>query len=244
MVLVPAGRFLMGSPDSEAERSDNEGPRRQVSISRPFYLGVYPVTQRECEAVMGKNPAHFHSGNGGSPDHPVEQVSWTDAVEFCRRLSHLPPEKVAGRLYRLPTEAEWEYACRAGTTTPFWWGEGASSNQANFNGQNPYGGAAQGPHLQRTTRVGSYHPNPWGLFDVHGNVYEWCSDWFDENYYQLGENNDPQGPKWGQGRVLRGGSWLYGGNGCRAAFRTSNDPDFRWKPIGFRVALTIPLGNP
>jgi formylglycine-generating enzyme required for sulfatase activity len=244
LVLIPAGRFVMGSADSEPERYADEGPQREVVISRPFYLGVYPVTQREYEALMGKNPTHFHSRDEDGSDHPVDSMSWEKAVEFCKRLSNLPQEKAAGRVYRLPTEAEWEYACRAGTTTPFWWGDNASTKQANFDGNYPYGGAAEGPYLKQPTKVGTFQPNPWGLYDVHGNVWEWCGDWYDENYYRQGENKDPQGPQSGPGRVLRGGSWRSNGWLCRAASRGHRDPGRRSQTVGFRVAVMLSPKTP
>src|SRR5205807_7859539 len=138
-----------------------------VTLTRPFFLGRFPVTQWQYQRVMGVNLSFFFGGErGGGPEHPVEMVNWEDAVEFCRRLSALPAEKAAGRVYRLPTEAEWEYACRAGTTTPFSFGTALSSTQANFNGTYPYGGAATGPYLRRTAKVGSYAPNAWGLYDM------------------------------------------------------------------------------
>ena len=159
-VLIPAGKFLMGSPESEADCDDDEGPQHEAEITRPFFLGVYPVTQEQYKKAMGKNPSYFTRRKGGGAKHPVEQVSWEDAVEFCRKLSARAEEKAFGRPYRLPTEAEWEYSCRGGATSslPFFFGGSLSSTQANFNGNYPYGGAAQGPSLQRTTAVGSYAP--------------------------------------------------------------------------------------
>jgi formylglycine-generating enzyme required for sulfatase activity len=166
LVLIPAGKFTMGSPEGEKERSADEGPQHQVEISRPFYLGVYEVTQAEYERVMGTNPSFFSPTGDGrywvkdqdTSKFPVESVSWNDAVEFCKQLSELPEEKQNGRVYRLPTEAEWEYACRAGAASskPFSFGDSLSSTQANFKGNYPYGGAEKGPDLERTTRVGSY----------------------------------------------------------------------------------------
>src|SRR5262249_4326336 len=149
----------------------------------------------------------FSAKAGSSADHPVERVTWEEAVEFCRRLSHLPEEKAAGRAYRLPTEAEWEYACRAGTATPFAQGLSLSGAQANFDGGFPYGGGERGRSLQKTTRVGSYPANNFGVHDLHGNVWEWCADWLDSLYYAASPKRDPQGPAAGQLRVLRGGSW-------------------------------------
>jgi formylglycine-generating enzyme required for sulfatase activity len=235
LTRIPAGTFLMGSPDDEAERQASEGPRHEVAISRAFYLGVYPVLQREYMTVMRRNPSNF----GGNPENPVEQVSWEEAMAFCEALSALPKEKAAGRVYRLPTEAEWEYACRAGRTTPFHFGASASSKQANFNGNYPYGGAAAGPYLQKTTKVGSYPANAWGLHDMHGNVWEWCADWYDENYYRNSPKTDPQGPQSGGARVRRGGSWSDDGRNCRAADRSSYAPGYRYSYFGFRVACVL-----
>jgi formylglycine-generating enzyme required for sulfatase activity len=236
-VLVPAGTFVMGSPGHEAGRGEDEGPPHRVRLTRPFYAGVYPVTQKEYAAVMGDNPAHFRKGHGGGPSHPMEQVSWDDAVEFCRRLSELPAEKQAKRVYRLPTEAEWEYACRAGTETPFCFGESLSSEQANFDGGRPYGTAKTGGYLEKTSKVGAYPANAWGLHDVHGNVWEWCGDWYGENCYGRTPEADPAGPARGDRRVLRGGSWNNSGHLCRSARRNKYPPEFRNDTIGFRVVL-------
>ena len=189
--------------------------QHEVSITKPFYLGVYVVTQAEYEKVMGNNPSWFSAKGDGKDkvkdmdtgQFPVEKVSWDDAVAFCKKLSELPEEKKAGRVYRLPTEAEWEYACRAGTKTAFHYGDSLSSKQANFNGNFPYGGADKGPYLGRTAKVGSYAANAFGLYDMHGNVWEWCQDWYDENYYKNSPKEDPPGPAQGLHRVVRGGGW-------------------------------------
>jgi formylglycine-generating enzyme required for sulfatase activity len=223
LVLVPAGTFLMGSPRNETERRGNEPLPHEVVIRRSFYLGTFPVTQHEYEVVMGRNPSCFCAANHGRPDHPVEQVTWLDATEFCRRLSALSGEEAARRVYRLPTEAEWEYACRAGAATPFSFGARASSLEANFNGDYPYGGAEKGPRRARTSPVGSYAPNAWGLYDMHGNVWEWCADFYD------GEERS--------GRVVRGGCWFSEGGLCRAACRLRRRADDKDFNIGFRVAL-------
>jgi uncharacterized protein (TIGR02996 family) len=241
--LVPAGTFLMGAPDDEEWRRNDEGPQHPVTISRPFYLGVFQVTQAEYEAVIGSNPARFDRGNGGGPTHPVEQVTWADAVEFCRRLSALPAEKAAGRVYRLPTEAEWEYACRAGTTTPFSMGGPPHAALVNYDGNYVYGGVPRGPYLQRTTPVGSYPPNAFGLYDLHGNVWEWCADWYRKDYYREAPAVDPPGPKRGEQRVARGGCWDCVGWYCRAAHRLGDAPTTRDSFNGFRVALTVPGGG-
>jgi formylglycine-generating enzyme required for sulfatase activity len=176
-------------------------------------------------------------------DFPVEQVSWEDAQAFLKRLSALPAEVKTGRTYRLPTEAEWEYACRAGTSAPFHFGNSLSSTQANFDGNHPYGGAATEPYLERTTRVGSYKPNALGLYDMHGNVWEWCNDWFAEDYYQESPRRDPSGPsdRAGPGgdRVLRGGGWEDDGQDCRSASRGRHSPGDRNCVVGLRAVLVV-----
>jgi uncharacterized protein (TIGR02996 family) len=247
LALVPPGKFRMGSPQGERHRYPDEGPRHEVEITRAFYLGVFPVTQAEYERVTGMNPSHFAAGGQGAEavsgldtrDFPVDSVSWRDAVAFCEKLSALPEEKLAGRKYRLPTEAEWEYACRAGVLAdPFHFGASASGLEVNFDGDHPPSGGEEGPFLGRTTAVGSYRPNAWGLYDLHGNVCEWCSDWFDEDYYSESPKRNPQGPDAGTSRVLRGGCWNFYGWNCRTAYRGNNAPGYRHYLIGFRVALT------
>jgi formylglycine-generating enzyme required for sulfatase activity len=240
LVLIPAGEFLMGAPPGEHQAGEDERPQRRVTISRPFYMSVTPVTQQQYEAVVGTNPSRFTKAAGGGPLHPVEQVSWEDAVAFCRRLSQLPAERRAGRVFTLPTEAQWEYACRAGRGTAFALGDSLSAGQANFDGTRPYGAGKEGAYPQRTTKVGSYPANAWGLFDVHGNVWEWCADWYDEDYYASGPAVDPAGPERGTARVLRGGSWNNSGHVCRAAKRNRYRPDFKNDNIGFRVVLVVP----
>ncbi len=216
--LIPAGSFQMGSPDSEKDHSANEGPVHKVTISKPFYLGVYVVTQEEWETVMAGNPS---SSKGAKK--PVTDVSWNDAHEFIRKLS--AKEKVE---YRLPTEAEWEYACRAGTTTAFYWGDRFDARYAWAN-QNS-GGA--------THDVGTLQPNAWGLFDISGNVWEWCEDRF-ANYAGVGELTDPKGASTGESRVLRGGSWGSFTRNSRAACRDhSAPPTTRDSRLGFRLART------
>jgi formylglycine-generating enzyme required for sulfatase activity len=222
-VLIQAGTFRMGCPLDEPDRNDDELALKLVRIEQPFYLGIYPVTQKEYQALMQSNPAYFQKAHGGGPEQPVEQVSWEDAVAFCRKLSALAEEKKAGRVYRLPSEAEWEYACRAGTSTSVSFGESLSSRQANFDGTRPYGGGAAGPFLKRTSRVGSYPANSWGLYDMHGNVWEWCADWYTT----------------GQHRALRGGSWNNSGHLCRSSRRQKYAPDFRADNVGFRVAMEV-----
>ncbi|HEX7378460.1 MAG TPA: SUMF1/EgtB/PvdO family nonheme iron enzyme, partial [Pirellulales bacterium] len=210
LTLIPAGEFMMGSPDSEEGWSKDEGPRHRVRITKPFYLGVYEVTQAEYERVMGENPSYFSSGGDGASSvsglntgrFPVESVSWEDAVAFCGKLSDFAGERAAGRRYRLPTEAEWEYACREGATTPFSFGSQLNGREANCAGNYPYGTTEKGPLLERTTTVGSYRANAFGLFDMHGNALEWCADWYDSDYYATSPVNDPPGSAAGSFRVI------------------------------------------
>jgi formylglycine-generating enzyme required for sulfatase activity len=230
LALIPAGTFLMGSPDTEPGRRENESPH-EVTLTRAFYLGVCPITQEQFAAVTGRNPAHFHAKNGGGPQHPVESVSWDEAVAFCERLSALPGERAAGRNYRLPTEAEWEYACRAGTRTAFAGGDELGPADANI--------AADGSPGQ-TTPVGAYRANLFGLCDLHGNVWEWCADWYRGGYYRASPPRDPAGPEQGEFRVLRGGSWRSQPATCRAAYRNALAPHHRDRYTGFRVvAITV-----
>jgi formylglycine-generating enzyme required for sulfatase activity len=239
-VLVPAGSFDMGSPETEPGHRSNEGPVHEVVIGRPFYLGVHPVTQRVFQAVTGRNPSKFHAANGGGPDHPVEMVSWDDAAGFCRRLSEVAEERAAGRSYRLPTEAEWEYACRAGKrASAFGHGDTLSADLANFDTAYPVGEVAPAAAVGRTTPADRYPANAWGLHDPHGNVWEWCADWYAEGYYAKSPPRDPGGPAEGKYRVLRGGSWRNHGSACRAAYRNALAPHMRDSATGFRVVLTL-----
>lgn len=233
---IEPGRFLMGSPAGEKDRSDDE-ELHEVTLTKGFWLGVYPVTQGQWQTVMGNNPSHCKKSG---LEAPVERVSWEDAVAFCRELTER--EREAGRLpmgyeYGLPTEAQWEYACRAGTTTAFCYGDTLSGGEANFNGKHPYGGGRKGEYLEKTVKVGSYGPNAWGLHDMHGNVWEWCHDWMGE--CPKGEVIDPTGPPSGQVRVLRGGSWSGRARGCRSAFRGGCDPSRRGRNSGFRLSLQV-----
>jgi formylglycine-generating enzyme required for sulfatase activity len=244
LVPVPAGKFTMGSPKSEAERGEDEA-QHEVEISRPYHMGAFLVTQEEYAKVMGKNGSWF-SRNGSSRQKvqgmdtgrfPVDNVSWRDAQQFCERLSELDRKDGKARTYRLPTEAEWEYAGReAGkASTPFHFGASLGSAQANFDGRFPYGGADRGPYLARPCPVGSYRPNALGLYDVHGNLWQWCRDWYGKDYYKTSPAKDPQGPERGTTRVLRGGCWCYNGRECRSAYRGNEAPSFQDGTIGFRV---------
>lgn len=247
LVRIPAGEFLMGSAGDDAGGRDDEKPQHRVRISKPFYMGAYEVTQAEFEQVMQTNPSSFSRAGllMNAPEDldcsrlPVDNVTWYAAVEFCRRLSNLPAERKAGRVYRLPTEAEWEYACRAGTTTTFHYGDSLSSTQANFNGAHPFGDAAKGPFLNRTSIVGSYQSNALGLYDMHGNLNEWCLDRFDREYYAQSAEVDPRGPETGTSRVIRGGDWYSDGRDCRSAFRYADIPDGRFYALGMRVVCEL-----
>ncbi|MDA0834297.1 MAG: formylglycine-generating enzyme family protein [Planctomycetota bacterium] len=247
LVRVPAGEFLMGSAEEDPGSRDDERPQHRVQISKPFYMGIYEVTQDEFEMMMQTNPSSFSRAGllADAPEAidcsklPVDNVTWYAAVEFCKRLSHLPDEKKAGRVYRLPTEAEWEYACRAGTKSTFHFGDDLSSTQANFNGAHPFGAADKGPFLNRTAIVGSYQPNAWGLYDMHGNLNEWCLDRFDREYYSHSPEVDPRGPQTGTSRVIRGGDWYSDGRDCRCAFRYADIPDGRFYALGMRVVCEL-----
>ena len=228
--LIPAGTFTMGSPIEEDGAEDDE-EEHQVTISKSYYLGAFEVTQGQYEQVMGENPSYFQKRvikKRDSSMYPVEKVSWEDAVKFCDRLSALPEERKAGRVYRLPTEAEWEYACRAGSKAAFTFGNNPSGLGAYawFN-ENSEG---------QTHPVGEKKANAWGLYDMHGNVWEWCSDWYGS--YSKSAVVDPDGPNAATNRVLRGGSWYDGAALCRSAFRYRINPGFRNKDFGFRVALS------
>jgi formylglycine-generating enzyme required for sulfatase activity len=231
LVLIPKGTFTMGSPASELGRYQNE-VQHQVSISRDYYLGATEVTQAQYEELMGENPSYFQGErvDGGGARNPVELIFWDDAVEFCKRLSELPEEKKAGRIYRLPTEAEWEYACRAGSKTSYCFGEDTRLMEQ-------YAWYSQNSNVQ-THPVGEKKPNAWGLYDMHGNVWEWCSDRYGE--YPKASVTDPLGYPQGYGRIFRGGCWSSSGLECRAAYRYWDFPSFRRDFFGFRVALSIP----
>ncbi|MBE9183453.1 SUMF1/EgtB/PvdO family nonheme iron enzyme [Microcoleus sp. LEGE 07076] len=221
MVYIPGGSFQMGSSENSSEQ-----PVHQVTV-QPFYLGKYPITQEQYQAVMGNNPSNLKGAK-----RPVEQVSWDEAVEFCQKLS----EKT-GKIYRLPAEAEWEYACRAGTTTPFYFGDTITPDLVNYDGNNPYGSAPNGLYRGQTTDVGSFPQNAFGLYDMHGNVWEWCSDKWHGNY----SDAPTDGSSWETGgdnnRVQRGGSGRGDAVDCRSAYRSRLSAGNRNRNISFRVAL-------
>ncbi len=242
-IRINAGSFRMGSHKEEEGRQELQELPHEVSISKPYYLGVFEVTQSEFEGVIGTNPSFFQKkrmDNFDTSNFPVEMVTWNDAVAFCEALSELPEEKSIGRKYRLPTEAEWEYACRATSSSAYSFGNSKESLEeyAWFNGR--------GRHFlrpdNRTSPVGLKKPNQWGLYDMHGNVGEWCQDWFGLN--QSDFIADPQGPISGSVRVFRGGSWKSKEVDCRAARREGDDQMFRNSYLGFRVVLSPPATVP
>ena len=217
----PAGTFMMGSPTSEDGRCDDETQHR-VTLTKGFWMMETQVTQKQWKAVMGSNLSNFKGD-----DLPVEQVSWNDCQEFCKKCVQL------GFPVQLPTEAQWEYACRAGSTTAYFWGNALNGDKANCDGRYPCGTTTEGKYLGKTTPVGSYQSNAWGLYDMHGNVYEWCQDWYGD--YPSGSVTDPAGPSSGSYRVIRGGGWLYYARRCRSADRCGNVPADRISSLGFRV---------
>jgi len=223
LVRIPAGKFVMGSPKTEAGRRSDEGPH-WVKISKAFYMGVTEVTQIQYQSIMGKNPSRFTG-----PQNPVEQVSWDDATAFCAALS-----KKTGRAVRLPSEAQWEYACRAGTKTRFSFG----GDDKGLDAHGWYNANSGG----KTHPVGQKKPNAWGLYDMHGNVWEWCRDWYDEKFYANAKNVDPENTTKSSARVLRGGSWYYYPQSCRAAIRSRSTSDYRGSHFGFRVVVVSGSG--
>jgi formylglycine-generating enzyme required for sulfatase activity len=222
-VWIPPGDFMMGSPKEELQRKPDE-TRHKVTLTKGFFMGVYTVTQEEWLAVMGKNPSSFK----GEKNLPVENVSWDECQDFIKKL-----RKKDKKAYRLPTEAEWEYACRAGTKTPFHFGDTISTDQANYNGDFIYGDGKKGVYRAKTTPVGGFPANAWGLHDMSGNVWQWCQDYPQEDVV------DPQGPENGKQRVLRGGSWYNTPDYCRSAFRLRHAPGVRNYYFGFRLCFCL-----
>lgn len=278
MVVLPKQLFAMGSPSEEYLRNEDER-LHPVIVAAASHIHAFETTQQQYEKVMGANPSYFSKrGEGaGSVDgldtarFPVEQLTWHQAKEFCRRLSELPEEKKAGRTYRLPTEAEWEFACRGGTLNAFHTGDLIDATQANIRGDRPYWNAKKGEYLGRTRTVGAYPPNSLGLYDMHGNVAEWCEDWYSatapSQFFGLTEIKrpsdtlalleeflstpnakmtsamNPTGPRTGAARVFRGGSFSSDVNLCRSAARRYQEPDFSYRANGFRVVLTAEKKN-
>ncbi|MEK8015979.1 MAG: formylglycine-generating enzyme family protein [Candidatus Parabeggiatoa sp.] len=227
MVYIPGGHFMMGSPEDEKGRDDNEGPQHSVTIA-PFYMSKYPITQSQYQSVMGENPAKFQGQN-----HPVQRVSWSDAVMFSEKLS-----QKTGKIYQLPSEAQWEYACRAFTSTPFYFGDTITTALANYKGHSTYRAEPKGVYRKETTEIGIFPPNSFGLYDMHGNVWEWVADAWHDNY--KGAPSD--GCVWAEGKEpanapVRGGALYRPASDCRCANRLKHSTDIRCQNIGFRIVL-------
>jgi formylglycine-generating enzyme required for sulfatase activity len=248
MVLIPPGHFWMGSPSTELERRENEGPQHRVTIAQPFFMGQHPVTQAQWRQVSKmpqiKRPFPVNSAHFKGDKLPIEDISWLAAEEFCLRLSANTPHA-----YRLPTEAEWEYACRAGTTTPFHFGQTIDTELANYigtdykeaNSSGDYGRGIPGEYRKKTTPVGTFSANNFGLYDMHGNVWEWCLDHYHDSY----EGAPVDGSAWvnstakeNSPRILRGGSWVNDPDRCRSAYRFGDDTDLHDFNCGFRVVYS------
>jgi formylglycine-generating enzyme required for sulfatase activity len=230
----PAGSFRMGGTIH-----NDEQPIHKVTLPNGFYMGIHLVTQVQWNAVMGTDPSHFKGAN-----RPVESVTWHESNEFCAELSSLLEERVT---VRLPSEAEWEYACRAGTTTEYHFGNRISTDLANYDGNYSFNDSPKGKSRKETTDVGSFPANSWGLYDVHGNVWEWCRDakrtYTAADYTDVDEPDkdkpDKDEPASDNTRVLRGGSWRYSPSHCRAAYRSRNVPAYRGCNCGFRVCFRL-----
>ena len=217
--LISAGQFIMDDPSDEEDKNSDAGPTRMVRISKPFHMSVYEVTQEQYEKIMNRNPSRFKG-----PRRPVETVSWRDAQSFCRKLSNID-----GRRYRLATEAEWEHACRAGTTTAYYWGDDFGDRYA----------WAITNSKAATHEVGTRLPNAWGLYDMAGNVAEWCEDWYGQYDPNSAEQVDPKGPSKGVYRILRGGSWGHTRASCQSAHRNWHTPDHIYDDCGIRIVLDL-----
>jgi formylglycine-generating enzyme required for sulfatase activity/tRNA A-37 threonylcarbamoyl transferase component Bud32 len=226
MVEIPAGTFYMGSPENEEGRYDSESPQHQVTVPS-FFVGKYPLAQAQYQAIIGNNPAHFKGNN-----RPVECVSWNNAVNFCQKLS-----QKTGKNYKLPSEAQWEYACRAGTTTPFYFGESITPDLVNYDGRYPYANAPTGQYREQTTDVGTFPPNAFGLYDMHGNVWEWCEDDWNENYINAPINGSALISR-SKRKLVRGGSWVGNPEDCRSASRDYIILVLNYDLIGFRVVCS------
>jgi formylglycine-generating enzyme required for sulfatase activity len=232
MVLIPGGVFAIGSPETENQRHKNEGPQHLVTVAA-FFMGKYPVTQAQWEVVMKNNPSSVKGTN-----LPVENVSWHEAIIFCQKLS-----QITGKNYRLPWEVEWEYACRAGTTTPFYFGETITTDLANYNGNYTYGDGPKGLYRGKTTEVGTFPPNAFGLYDMHGNIWEWCQDIWQDSYHNYDAAPTDESTEKRQEKirnVLRGGSWFDYPVNCRSAYRCQGNPARKYEFFGFRVVCWLP----
>lgn len=226
MRWIPPGSFQMGSPEDEADRRDNE-TLHPVTLTQGYWLADTACTQNLWLAVMGENPSDFKE----NLNNPVNQISWNECQQFFEKANEQLPD---GFNLCFPTEAEWEYACRANTQTVFSWGNSLSTEQANYEGNYPYDNGEKGEYRERVVDVLQFQVNPWGLYQMHGNVLEWCSDWLGE--YVIEDNVDPQGASKGLNRVLRGGCWFNDGRDLRSADRIARVPDNRYRNMGFRLA--------
>jgi formylglycine-generating enzyme required for sulfatase activity len=227
-VWIPSGNFMMGTPKDEIGGDFEKKIQHKVTLTKGFYMGVHHVTQEQWQAVMGNNPSQYKN----EKNSPAENLSWDDCQKFVKKLREKDKKP-----YRLPTEAEWEYACRAGTTTPFHFGETISTDQVNYNGNYTYSNGKKGQYRQKPTPVGSFPANAWGLHDMHGNLWQWCQDWYG-NYPQK-DVVDPQGPEKGDLRVLRGGAFNESPVSSRSASRIWHQPDRPGETIGFRVCFGL-----
>ena len=233
LTLIPSGKFMMGSPETEKGRSYAEGPQREVTLSKPFYMGIYEITQSQWKAVMGTEPWDGKTCAKSGASNAASYISWDDATKFCEALS-----KKTGKKVTLPTEAQWEYACRAGNKTTYSFGDDASKlGEYAWHDKNAYGTGEKYAHS-----VGEKKPNAFGLYDMHGNVWEWCRDWYATGFYANAKNVDPENTTEAKARVLRGGSWYYDPLFCRAAFRDWCPSDGRANNGGFRVVVVSGSG--
>ena len=232
---IPSGSFVMGCSIDELEIDSLDADHRRVTISKGFWMGKYEVTQGQWQVVMGNNPSKYYINS----DSPVTHVNFNHCQTFISKLN----SGVSGGKFHLPTEAQWEYSCRAGTKTPFHFGSNITTSQANYNGNYPYYGASEGTYRRKFIAVGTFLPNGFGLYDMHGNVYEWCSDWYKIGYrigYHKGfPDVDPQGPNSGHGRIVRGGSWNSSATDCCSACRNTDPPDKCGKDLGLRLAFSL-----
>ncbi len=228
VVFIPAGEFDMGSPLDEPKRDDDEA-QHHIKLTKAFYIGKFEVTQLQYRVIVNDNPSKF-----GGDKLPVDNVNWYETARFLKKLSDK-----TGMKFRLPSEAEWEYACRAGTKTAFNTGTTIDSDLANYDASTPYADGIIGADLKRTTEAGSYPPNAFGLCDMHGNVWEWCSDIYDNEYYKVTPLVDPKGPQEGKAKVIRGGAWNEPPYKCRSADRNNRWPKTDESIIGFRIVLDI-----
>lgn len=228
-VMINPGKFMMGTPPGE-EGQFKGSYYHEVEITKPFYIGKYEVTQEQWEIITGNNPSHFKDLG---KEYPVENINWFEIKEFIKKLNELTGEK-----FRLPTEAEWEFVCRAGTITPFSTGENITTEEANYCGEFPYKNFPKGICPESTKPVGSFKPNPWGVYDMHGNVWEWCEDWFCD--YPDKFVKDPIGNCETDLKVIRGGSWYFNAESARSARRYTHNPNDRGFSLGFRLVREIP----